>query len=571
MDYTAHRSCPITRIHTFSQEPDDLPLSIATPTLTDKMLQRMQAYGHEETLPCRAILFNRGERDVDFFIVLDGRIEIFQQKQKGIATIMVTLTNGQFTGELDLLSGREVLLSCRAAKASRVLRIGRTSLQRLMRTELEVADLIMRAWMRRRAALVRDAQGGAILMGPASSADTTRLQQFMTRNRYPYKLIDADTNRDAELLLSSLEVTPAELPVVFLPDQRVLRNPNNALLADELGLNETFKSEQVFDVAIVGAGPAGLAAAVYAASEGLRTIVIEGNAPGGQAGTSSRIENYLGFPTGIPGQELASRAEMQAQKFGARLMISREVVGLECRNELHHLSLVGGQKIKSRTVVVATGARYRKLDIPDQQRFELESIHYAATPVESSRCLGQDVMIVGGGNSAGQAALHLASCANHVHLVVRAAALSSNMSDYLLQRIMLSPRITLHMGTEIDAFFGSERLQEVVLLEGVSKRRSTYKVRNIFVMIGATPNSDWLRGKLQLDPKGFVMTGCQFGESSLNFATSCPGLFAIGDVRSGSVKRVASAVGEGSVVISEVHRYLASLPSCKEQPTASRP
>jgi thioredoxin reductase (NADPH) len=407
MDYTAHRSGPITRVHTFSQEPDDLPLSIATPTLTESMLQRVLGYGREETLPRRAMLFNRGERDVDFFIVLDGRIEIFQQKRNGIATIMVTLTNGQFSGEMDLLSGREALLSCRAAKASRVLRIGRSSLQRLMRTELDVADLIMRAWMRRRAALVRDAQGGVILMGQASAANTTRLQQFMTRNGYPYKLIDTETNADAELLLSSLEIAPAELPVVFLPDQRVLRNPDNAVLADELGLNETLEGEQVFDVAIVGAGPAGLAAAVYAASEGLRTIVIEGNAPGGQAGTSSRIENYLGFPTGISGQELASRAEVQAQKFGARLIISRDVAGLECRNEVHHLSLAGGEKIESRTVVVATGARYSRLNIPDQERFENESIHYAATPVESSKCAGQDVVVVGGGNSAGQAALHL--------------------------------------------------------------------------------------------------------------------------------------------------------------------
>jgi thioredoxin reductase (NADPH) len=383
----------------------------------------------------------------------------------------------------------------------------------------------------------------------------------MTRNGYPYKLIDTETNKDAELLLLSLDLKTTETPVVFLPDQRVLRNPSNSLLADELGLSESLEIEQVFDVAIVGAGPAGLAAAVYAASEGLRTIVVEGNAPGGQAGTSSRIENYLGFPTGVSGQELAGFAEVQAQKFGARLAISREVTGLECVGDTHLVRVAGGQGIKARSVVVATGARYRKLDIPDYGRFERECIHYAATPVESSRCVGQEVIVVGGGNSAGQAALHLSSTANHVHLVMRAPRPSTTMSDYLLQRIILSARITLHTDTAIESVAGGERSQEVILVNGTSQTRTTYKVNNIFVMIGATPNTDWLRSKLELDNIGFILTGKDTGDGASNFATSCPGVFAIGDVRSGSVKRVASAVGEGSAVISEVHRYIASLPA----------
>jgi thioredoxin reductase (NADPH) len=352
-----------------------------------------------------------------------------------------------------------------------------------------------------------------------------------------------------------------EMPVVFLPDQRVLRNPSNALLADELGLSESLEIEQAFDVAIVGAGPAGLAAAVYAASEGLRTIVIEGNAPGGQAGTSSRIENYLGFPTGVSGQELASLAEIQAQKFGARLAISREVTGLERIGDIHLVSVTSGKVIKARSVVVATGARYRKLDIPNYGRFERECIHYAATPVESSRCVGQEVIVVGGGNSAGQAALHLSSTANHVHLVVRAARPSATMSDYLFQRIILSSRITLHTDTAIESVAGGERLQEVILANATSQTRTTYKINNVFVMIGATPNTDWLRGKLQLDNLGFICTGKNAANGASTFATSRPGVFAIGDVRSGSVKRVASAVGEGSAVISEVHRYIASLPA----------
>jgi thioredoxin reductase (NADPH) len=396
-------------------------------------------------------------------------------------------------------------------------------------------------------------------MGHALAADTTRLQQFMTRNGYPYKLIDTETNKDAELLLLSLDLKTTETPVVFLPNQRVLRNPSNALLADELGLSESLEIEQVFDVAIVGAGPAGLAAAVYAASEGLRTIVVEGNAPGGQAATSSRIENYLGFPTGVSGQELAALAEVQAQKFGARLVISRDVTGLECVGNTCFVRVAGGQGIKARSVVVATGARYRKLDIPDYGRFERECIHYAATPVESSRCVGQEVIVVGGGNSAGQAALHLSSTANHIHLVVRAPRLSAAMSDYLLQRIILSSRITLHTDTAIESVAGVGCLQEVIFVNGTSQTRTTYKVNNIFVMIGATPNTDWLRSTLELDQSGFILTGSKLSYGASNFATSCPGVFAIGDVRSGSVKRVASAVGEGSAVISEVHRYIATL------------
>jgi thioredoxin reductase (NADPH) len=557
MDYVANQSGRMNSLHTFSREPDDAPLSVAIPTLTGNMLQRVRTYGSEETLPCKAMLFERGARGVDFFVVLDGRIELFQQKYNGIATIMVTLTDGQFTGELDLLSGREALLSCRAAKPSCILRISRHDLERLMRTELDVADLILRACMRRRAALVRDSQGGVILMGHALAGDTTRLQQFMTRNGYPYKLIDTETNKDAEVLLLSLDLKTTETPVVFLPGQRVLRNPSNALLADELGLSESLEIEQVFDVAIVGAGPAGLAAAVYAASEGLRTIVVEGIAPGGQAGTSSRIENYLGFPTGVSGQELAALAEVQAQKFGARLAISREVTGLECAGDTRLVRVAGGQGIKARSVVVATGARYRKLDISDYGRFERDCIHYAATPVESSRCVGQEVIVVGGGNSAGQAALHLSSTANHVHLVMRAPRPSATMSDYLLQRIILSAKITLHTDTAIESVAGGERLQEVILVNGTSQTRTTYKVNNIFVMIGATPNTDWLRSKLELDQSGFILTGSKLSGGASNFATSCSGVFAIGDVRSGSVKRVASAVGEGSAVISEVHSYIA--------------
>lgn len=564
MKPAAKRSARKGNVHIFSQEPDGVPLSVAVPLLTDDMLQRLRAYGTEEILPCGTMLFHRGGRGVDFFVVLDGRIEIFQQKRSGAVAIMVTLTAAQFTGEMDLLSGREVLLSCRAAGTSRVIRIRRDDLHRLMRTELDVADLVLRAWMRRRAALLRDAQAGVIVMGHAQAADTARLRHFLTRNGYPFKLIDADGREDAQFLLESLDLLPTERPLVFLPNRRVLRNPSNALLADELGLSESLEGEEVYDLAIVGAGPAGLAAAVYAASEGLHTVLIEGNAPGGQAGTSSRIENYLGFPIGISGQELASRAEVQAQKFGARLVISRDVTEFECGEQTHRLTLSDKQAVKARTVILSTGARYRKLDIANYERFEHEGIHYAATPLESSRCVGQEVIVVGGGNSAGQAALHLSASANHVHLVVRGPDLAASMSDYLIQRILLSSRITLHKETVVESIAGRERLQEVTLLDSKSHIRTTYTISNIFVLIGAIPNTEWLQAKLVLDRNGFVVTGSAACGDGSHFGTSCPGVFAIGDARAGSVKRVAAAVGEGSIVIMEVHRYLARVAGSRE-------
>ncbi len=551
-------SIPISSVHTFSSEVEGESTLALSPVLTENMIQRLRAYGEEENCAENSLLFKRGARDLDFIVVLSGRLELFEQERLGISRVIVKLTHGQFTGELDLFNGREVLLNCRATKKSRVLRVANTNFTRLMRTELDVADLVVRTCMMRHAALIRDSRGGVVLVGQAAAASSIRLRQFLTRNGYPHRLIDADTNDDASLLLSSLDYTPDEMPVVFLPDHRILKNPSNTTLADELGLSESWNKSQLYDVAIVGAGPAGLAAAVYAASEGLNTIVIEGNAPGGQAGTSSCIENYLGFPNGISGQELASRAEIQAYRFGARLVISREVEEHHCGRNVHYLTLAGGQTIQARSLVVATGARYRKLDIPNYLRFELKNIHYAATTVECSRCVGEEVVVVGGGNSAGQAAMHLSKIAERVHLVIRGTHLSSTMSDYLLQRILLCGRVTLHAGTSIEALLGDERLEQVVLVSTEAQIRVTRQVSNIFVMIGATPNTDWIGNKLELDCNGFIVTNPKFTSHGSTFATSCPGVFAVGDVRAGSVKRVASAVGEGAVVVSDVHQYLAA-------------
>lgn len=323
-----------------------------------------------------------------------------------------------------------------------------------------------------------------------------------------------------------------------------------------LGIAEKLDQDKVFDVAVVGAGPAGLAAAVYAASEGLSTMIIEGNAPGGQAGTSSRIENYLGFPSGISGLELAARAQTQAQKFGARLAVSRNVIGLDCCGTTFQLALEGGLHVKARSVVVATGARYRRLMLGKYQRFEMEGVHYSATAIEARLCTGQEVVVVGGGNSAGQAAVHLVGFARHVHILIRGAELSASMSEYLVQRIAASRHITLHTRSEITELEGERHLQKVTWQNIQDGSFQTHAVANLFVMIGATPCTEWLADCVALDRKGFVITGHGAEEGVPSYRTSTPGIFAVGDVRSGSVKRVASGVGEGSVVVADIHRYL---------------
>ena len=523
---------------------------------SEEIIDRLRSCGVEEVFKASAFLFVRGAREVDMFVVLDGEIEVFENTGRGDGRIVAVLTDGQFTGELDLLDGRQTLLDCRALKQSRVLRINRSRLQQIMRSDYEIADLIMRASIGRRFDIVRHASGGALLIGQEHSADTIRLQRFLTRNGYPYRLMGAE--EEAGSLLHNTGFAEGHLPVVCLPGQRILRNPSNALLADELGLTGLRDSSTVYDVAIVGAGPAGLAAAVYAASEGLSTIVIEGTAPGGQAGTSSRIENYLGFPTGVSGQELSERSLAQAQKFGARFAISRDVLGMSREGKGYALRLEDGQPVHTRTVVIATGARYQKLDVPNYERFEYQGIHYAATSMEAGLCRGEEVVVVGAGNSAGQAALFLSQTARRVYLLVRGECLQATMSDYLVQRIVASPRISLHIKTEIVSMDGDDRLRNVTWRDNTSMESQTRDISGVFVMIGASPKTAWLSGALAVDAKGFIITGSKAGSEAF-FETNQKGVYAVGDVRSGSVKRVASAVGEGSVVVSDIHKYLATL------------
>jgi thioredoxin reductase (NADPH) len=524
------------------------------PHLSDRMLARLARYGDEVEAVPGQVLFERGARSVDLLVVLEGQIELLENGTHGKRLAVALLTEGQFTGELDLISNRETLLDCRAVTASRILRVKRDRFQKLMRTESDIAEIIMWACIGRRSGLVEQALGGVILLGRKTCGPSMHLQRFLLRNNYPHRLLDLDTDTAATDLFQCLSLCSDYLPVTVLPDRRILHHPTILELAEALGLTEPLDGVQTCDVAIVGAGPAGLAAAVYAASEGLSTIVIEGTAPGGQAGTSSKIENYLGFPTGVSGQELANRAQVQAQKFGARLSVSRNVTALERQGQCYRLLLEGGRSVTARSVVVATGARYRKLDVPNYEYFETQGIHYAATPMEAAICVDQEVVVVGGGNSAGQAAVFLSQSARHVHLLIRGVGLEASMSDYLIQRIASSPKITLHCCSQIVALAGDSALREVTW--SIADGTRTEAVCNVFVMIGASPNTEWLQGVVSLDEKGFVVTGPCHGFSSI-YATTLPGVFAVGDVRSHSVKRVASAVGEGSVVVSDVHRYFA--------------
>lgn len=534
---------------------------MAFPNLTDEMLTRVEGYGRTEKVPAGEALWTRGQRDVDMFVVLEGVIEVYALDDNGERKAIAQLKAGQFSGELDLLSSRQTLVDGCALTECLLLRVSRSELQRLMRAEGDIANLIMQATIWRRLGILEASTAGIVLLGWSTAAETIQLQRFLTRNGYPHRLIEPTAERFANCQWTNPENVDFLLPAVMFSDGRVLHRPATFELADALGLTEPLNPDVTFDIAVVGAGPAGLAAAVYGASEGLSTLVVEGIAPGGQAGTSSKIENYLGFPTGVSGQELANRAQVQAQKFGATLAISRDVVTLDQKDGVHELGLAGGTKIRSRAVVIATGAQYRKLSAENYERFEGQGIQYAATAMEAVLCKDQEVAVIGGGNSAGQAAVFLSGLAKHVHLIIRSETLADTMSRYLIARIENSSRITLHTRTEVTHLEGEKVLESATWVHRDTGERTTAQIGSMFVMIGAEPNTGWLYGTLALDKKGFVITGTEQAFENSRYATSVPGIYAVGDVRSNSVKRVASAVGEGSVVVSDIHRYLASRPS----------
>jgi thioredoxin reductase (NADPH) len=527
----------------------DFRWELAFPDLTEDMVARLQAYGNQESFPAGAVLYTHGDRKIDMFVVLEGEVEIYLPSTEDDAKVFARYRKHNFTGEFNLLNSQGALVEARTIAPSTLLRISRTRFERLMRTEGDIANVIVAACIWRRVGIVKAASGGVILQGRSGDDQMMLLQRFFVRNNYPHRIVNVsaeDTDNDC-----------APLPAVILSDGRTMRRPSIPELADELGIAELPDPEMTCDVAVVGAGPAGLAAAVYAASEGLCTTVIEGMAPGGQAGASSKIENYLGFPAGISGQQLATRAQLQALKFGVHFAISREVITVEQLEGIHKLTLQGGHQICARTVVVASGAQYRKLGVENYLKYENRGLYYAATAMESALCRDQEVIIVGGGNSAGQASLFLSSIAKHVHHLVRGPSFAETMSQYLISRIENSSHITLHTKSEIVELDGDPSLERVTWANLDTGERTVRNISTVFVMVGAEPNTGWLFGTVRLDKRGFILTGGTDGFDKSPYATSMPGIYAVGDARANSVKRVASAVGEGSVVISYIHRYLA--------------
>jgi thioredoxin reductase (NADPH) len=537
------------------------------PTLGAPQLARMESYGKRARVAAGDILAQSGEREGRVVVVLSGSVEILRAGLAGEER--VTLHGpGQFTGELSSLRGSRSLVRARVYEAGEVLIIDHDSLRKLVQQDAELSELFMRAFILRRMGLIEAQGGDVILIGSRHSAGTLRLQQFLTRNSTPYHWIDIDTEGGVEAMLERFHVTVDEIPIVVCRAEKVLKNPSNEQLADCLAINPQVDDTTVRDVLVIGAGPAGLAAAVYAASEGLDVLVIETIAPGGQAGSSSKIENYLGFPTGISGQALAGRALVQAQKFGADVTVASSAVRLRCDRRPFEIELSNGHTVRGRAVIIATGAEYRQLALTDLARFVGNGVYYAATNVESRLCTDEEVIVVGGGNSAGQAAVYLASNSRRVNILVRAGGLADSMSRYLIRRIEDAPNITLHVRTQLTALEGSDRLERVTWRNAADGKDTTSNIRHVFSMTGAVPNTRWLQGCIPLDDRGFVRAGPELRAEDLLAAhwplprapylmeTGVPGIFAVGDVRAGSVKRVASAVGEGSISVQLVHRVL---------------
>jgi thioredoxin reductase (NADPH) len=536
------------------------------PKLTSAQIARIAAHGDTRQVQRGEVLVEAGENP-SFFVVTAGNIEIVQPA-RGTEEVVAVCGPGQFTGEVNMLSGRRGFLRIRASTSGEVIAVERERLLVLVQADSELSDILMRAFILRRVELIARGIGDAVLLGSSHSSGTLRIKEFLTRNGHPYSYLDLDRDADVQDLLDHFHITVADIPVMICRGELVLRNPSNQQIADCLGFNDAIDQTQIRDLVIVGAGPAGLAAAVYGASEGLDVLVLESNSPGGQAGSSSKIENYLGFPTGISGQDLAGRAYAQAQKFGAQVMIAKDARRLACDRKPYAIEMDGGQRVPARTVIIATGALYRRLSLDNVAQFEGAGVYYGATFVESQLCCDEEVIVVGGGNSAGQAAVFLAQTSKWVHMLVRSEGLAASMSRYLIRRIEENPAINLRTCTEIVALEGNEHLERVQWRDKRTGKTETRNIRHIFVMTGAVPNTAWLGGCLSLDAKGFIKTGMDLSRDDLMTAhwpltrsphhleTSLPGVFAVGDVRAGNVKRVASAVGEGSIAVASIHQVL---------------
>ena len=537
------------------------------PTLTSAQIKRIALRGHHRTVAHGEVLVEVGQREVPFFVLIDGQIDALQPSAE-TETLIVRLRPGQFTGEGSMLTGRRALTRLRVSEAGEVIELDREGLLALVQTDAELSEILMRAFILRRGELIAGGFGDVVVIGSTHCAGTLRVKEFLTRNGHPYRYIDLDSDTDAQVLLDRFHIGAADVPVLICRGDAVLRNPSDRQIAECLGFNDSIEQTHVRDLVVVGAGPAGLAAAVYGASEGLDVLVVESHVPGGQAGSSSRIENYLGFPTGISGLELTGRAYAQAEKFGAQVLIAKGATRLACERLPYVVEIDDGARLLGRAVIIATGAAYRKPSIENVSQFEGAGVYYGATPMEAQICAGEEVVVVGGGNSAGQAAVFLARTARRVHMLVRGEGLADTMSRYLVRRVEEDPAIVLRTHTELVALEGNPHVERVQWRDNRTGAVETNNVRHAFMMTGAVPNTGWLEGCIALDKKGFIKTGADLSRDNLATAgwplarpphlleTSRPGVFAVGDVRGGNIKRVASAVGEGSIAIAFVHQVL---------------
>ncbi|WFP77010.1 cyclic nucleotide-binding domain-containing thioredoxin-disulfide reductase [Mesorhizobium sp. WSM4906] len=531
------------------------------PVLADADIERMRRFGEARSYAAGEHIVTAGTVSPGLILILSGKVDITQAGGLGPREAIITYGAGNFIGELAQLSSRPSLVSAEAAGPVEAIVIPSQRLRDLMVQEANLGERVMRALILRRVGLLESGISGPIVIGPPGNGDVLRLEGFLRRSGLPHRALDSDTDPCAKTLIERFHVDPHHLPIVLCPNGKLLHNPGEGDLARCVGLLRPVDADKVYDVAIVGAGPAGLAAAVYAASEGLSTIVFDCRAFGGQAGASSRIENYLGFPTGITGMALMARAYNQAQKFGVEMVIPDEAKLLGAADDMtgYRLDVGDGEAVRARTVVIASGARYRRLDIANLAQFEGTSVHYWASPIEARLCRDQEVALVGAGNSAGQAAVYLASQVRKVTLLARRDSLDATMSRYLVERIEAQPNIEVLPETEIEALDGHEgNLEEVRWRSRATGVATTRPIRHVFLFIGADPNTDWLtRCDVALDAKGFVRTGADVAPGHGPMETSRSGVFAIGDVRCGSTKRVAAAVGEGAQVVAALHAYLA--------------
>jgi thioredoxin reductase (NADPH) len=539
------------------------------PTLSPAHMARIATHGVVRPIARGDVLIEAGDHTVPFFVVRTGQIEIIRPSGLG-DTLVAVHGAGKFTGEANMILGRRSLTRAHVSEPGDVIQLTREQLLGLVQTDAEISEILMRAFIYRRLELVAHGIGDVVLVGSLHSAGTLRIKEFLTRNGHPFGYIDLDRDAEVQDLLDRFQVAVTDIPVLICRGSLVLRNPDNQQIAACLGFNEGIDQTHVRDLVIVGAGPAGLAAAVYGASEGLDVLVIEADSPGGQAGSSSRIENYLGFPTGITGQDLAGRAYAQARKFGAEILIARSAAALTCDRKPYSISFDGGPRVPARAVVIATGAQYRKPALDNLVHFEGAGVYYSATFMEAQLCGGEEIIVVGGGNSAGQAAVFLSQTARHVHMLVRSNGLADSMSRYLIRRIEEIPTITLRTCTEIVALQGADNLERIRWRDNRSGEVTEHDFRHVFLMTGAVPNTAWLTGCIALDANGFIKTGPDLAHDDLARArwplarpphlleTTLPAVFAVGDVRGGNVKRVASAVGEGSIAVAFVHRALAA-------------